>query len=70
MTTGRVDPPVPAPAERTLHPLSWIFTLWMQVTRLAVPLLAVLLAARWSTWDLGWLPLAIFFVLSAVILQL
>lgn len=68
MTTPRLDPPVPP--ERALHPLSWLFTLWMQVQRLAVPLLAIVLAARWSTWDLGWLPLPIFFFLFAVILQL
>ncbi|MPZ16397.1 MAG: PH domain-containing protein [Luteitalea sp.] len=70
MTTGRLDPPVPVSTERALHPFSWIFTLWMQAQRLAVPLLAIVAAARWSTWDLGWLPLAVFFLFFAVILQL
>lgn len=56
-------------AERRLHPWSWLFTLWAEVRKFAVPVLLVVAAARFTFLDLFWLPFAVPIVLYALVRQ-
>lgn len=59
------------PRDRSLHPFSWLFTLWTELRRIALPIAALAFAStRWSLWDFALLPLAIPIVIYAVIRQL
>ncbi|RPE79823.1 PH domain-containing protein [Vulcaniibacterium tengchongense] len=61
---SRPDPAAPAPRERRLHPMSWLFVLLQQLRQFIVPLLALLLFGRgdrnelWSLIGVGALALA------------
>jgi putative membrane protein len=59
-----------AAAERRLHPWSWVFSLWTEVRRFAVPVLLVVAAARFTFLDLFWLPFVIPVVIYALVRQL
>ena len=49
-----IPPPAETAAERRLHPWSWVFTLWAEVRKFAVPVLLVVAAARFTFFDLFW----------------
>lgn len=62
-------PAAEAAAERRLHPWSWLFTLWTEVRKFAVPVLLVVAAARFTFLDLFWLPFIVPVVLYALVRQ-
>jgi putative membrane protein len=57
-------------AERRLHPWSWLFTLWSEVRKFAVPVVLVVAAARFTFLDLFWLPFIVPVVIYALVRQL
>ncbi len=58
-----------ASAERRLHSWSWLFTLWTEVRKFAVPVVLVVAAARFTFLDLFWLPFIVPVVVYALIRQ-
>ena len=56
-------------AERRLHPWSWLFTLWSEVRKFAVPVLLVVAAARFTFVDLLALPFVVPIVIYALVRQ-
>lgn len=63
-------PSVGGAAERRLHPWSWLFSLWAEVRKFALPVILVVAAARFSFADLFFLPLVVPVVFYALIRQL
>jgi putative membrane protein len=61
---------VTAAAERRLHPWSWVFSLWAEVRKFAVPVILVVAAARFTFLDLFWLPFIVPVVAYALVRQL
>jgi putative membrane protein len=57
-------------AERRLHPWSWLFSLWAEVRKFALPAILVVAAARFSFADLFFLPFIVPVVFYALIRQL
>jgi putative membrane protein len=59
-----------ANAERRLHPSSWVFSLWTEVRKFAVPVILLVAAARFTFLDLFWLPFIMPVVGYALVRQL
>jgi putative membrane protein len=59
-----------ATAERRLHPWSWVFSLWSEVRKFAVPAVLLVAAARFTFLDLFWLPFIVPVVIYALVRQL
>ena len=59
-----------ATAERRLHPWSWVFSLWSEVRKFAVPALLLVAASRFTFLDLFFLPFVIPIIIFALVRQL
>jgi putative membrane protein len=57
-------------AERRLHPWSWVFSLWSEVRKFAVPVVLLVAASRFTFFDLFWLPLIVPVVIYALVRQM
>jgi putative membrane protein len=64
------SPAVGGAVERRLHPWSWLFSLWAEVRKFALPVILVVAAARFSFADLFFLPFIVPVVFYALIRQL